>query len=523
MSTAARSPFARAAAVFAGGTMLSRVLGLVRDVVLAGFVPTVARDVFFLGFKFANLLRDMLGEGAANAALVPVLAEAEEQRGDAAFRRLAYALLWAMAGVLALVTGAGVLLVPFVPALLAMLQPVAGEQAAPTAPDVLTVHVLQWTFPYLFFIGLTACAAAPLFVRDRYAVPGWSPALLNVALIGVCVLALDWFAQPVWALVAGVWLGGVLQLAALLWGLWRCCGPPRWVAPWAEPAVRRAGWLLLPVIVGQTASEVNKVVDNLFAYLLPAGTVSALFFANRLVQLPLSLFGVAVSVAVLPAVSRAGARADWAEARRLLLEGLRLSLFLVLPATVGLLLLAEPLIALLFEWRAFTADEAACTSAAVFYYALGLVAFAGVKILVAGFFALQDTRTPVIIATLSMLLNIALNFALVGPLGFRGLAIATTLAQTLNFVLLYILLSRRLGTLWSGAFGTDLARMSVCCVALGGAVYGVQRLVPAVPGFSGELIAAGVPVVAGGCTYLAFAVLLGLPDVARLGTLLRRK
>ncbi len=523
MSRAARSPFARAAAVFASGTMLSRVLGLVRDVVLAGFVPAVARDVFFLGFKFANLLRDMLGEGAANAALVPVLAEADERRGDAAFRRLAYALLWAMAGVLALVTVAGILLVPFVPALLAALQPVAGEQAAPTASDVLTVRVLQWTFPYLFFIGLTACAAAPLFVRDRYAVPGWSPALLNVALIAVCVVALDWFAQPVWALVAGVWLGGALQLAALLWALWRCCGPPRWVVPWTEPAVRRAGWLLLPVIVGQTASEVNKVVDNLFAYLLPAGTVSALFFANRLVQLPLSLFGVAVSVAVLPAVSRAGARADLTEARQLLLEGLRFSLFLVLPATVGLLLMAEPLIALLFEWRAFTTEEAARTSAAVFYYGLGLVAFAGVKILVAGFFALQDTRTPVVVATLSMLLNIALNFALVGPLGFRGLAIATTVAQTLNFALLYVLLSRRVGLLWSGAFGMGLARMLVCCVALGGAVYGARAVLPQVPGFAGELMAAGVPITLGGLTYLGCAVALGLPEAMRLRTLLRRK
>lgn len=463
----------RFAAIFAGGTLLSRVLGLVRDMVIGGLVPDVSRDAFLFAFRFPNMLRDMLGEGAANAAFVPVFAEAREKENEAKYRELVAACLSAMMILFGALTLLGLLFIPWIPAIIEFLRPLT--KAAPKDAEQLglTVRLIYWTFPYLFFIGMAVFAMGPLFVARHYATPSWSPVLLNIALIVTCLTLRDFFPDPAWALVTGVWLGGLAQWAVMWVAMKRHTGVFLPNFRIGHPGVRRAAWLLGPVILGQAAGEVNKLVDGFFAYSLSDGVVSALFYANRLVQLPLSIFGIAVAVAILPDISRAAARRDDHAIRETLLHGYRQSFFLAAPAMLGLLALGRPIIQLLFERGHFGAAMTEMSSAALFYYGMGILSFVWVKISVQGFYAEQNTRTPVIIASASMMLNILLNCALIGPLGYRGLAIATTISYTMNFVLLYAFLANRFGLLWDKPTASAMFRIGLAAMISAAAAYGI--------------------------------------------------
>jgi putative peptidoglycan lipid II flippase len=512
-------------AIFAGGTMLSRVLGLVRDVVIAGIIPTVARDAFLFAFRLPNMLREILGEGASNAAFVPVLAEAQEKGELQAYRELVSALFSAMILMLSLVTIAGVLVMPGLPWVLDALRPLTG--AAPKAPEelALTIQLMQWTFPYLFFIGLAAFAMAPLFTMRHYATPSWSPALLNVALIACAAGLRGYFDNPAWALVIGVWIGGIAQLAVLMAAMRRHAGVIWPNFRLRHPGIRQAGWLLLPVLFGQATSEVNKLVDNFFAYSLESGTVTALFYANRLVQLPLSIFGVAVSVAILPSISRAAARNDLDEVRGTLLHGFRQTYFLVLPAMLGLIALRDPIMRLLFERGEFSPRETEMAATALFYYGFGLLAFVWVKISVQGFYAMQDTRTPVLISTGCMFLNILLNAALVGPMGYRGLALATTISFALNFVLLYLFLNVRVGPLWDAASRRTLVRGGLAAIVACAAAYGLAHRIERHLGHETlllQLLAVLGPIGLAAVLYLSLARALRLEGLEQMVRLIRR-
>jgi putative peptidoglycan lipid II flippase len=521
-----RSQIARFAAIFAGGTLLSRVLGLVRDIVLAATVPAAARDAFFFAFRLPNMLRDMLGEGATNAAFVPVFTAARETETPEAYRRMVSACLSAMLILLTVVTAAGVLLMPLVPAALAALQPFTGSAPPPAEEMAEIVLMLQWTFPYLLLIGLAVFATGPLYVARHYSTPSWSPVLLNIALIAVCFLLPGQVMEPKWALIAGVWLGGVAQLVVLFVAMRRVTGI--WLPNFQlrDPAIRKVSRLLGPVLVGQAAGEVNKLVDSFFAIMLGPGVVSALFFANRLIQLPLSIFGIAISVAILPEISRAGARGEYDAVRRTLAQGLSQTTFLVAPAMVVLLMLGEPIIRLLFQRGAFDAAQTEMAAVALWYYGAGLLSFSWVKVTVQGFYALHDTKTPVKIATVSMLSNIAMNAALVGPMGFRGLALATTLSYTMNFLALYVLMGRRCGSLWDRAFAGAMLRLSVALGFLALTIFalslGVGKVVSGNTIMT-DLLHVFVPVGGGGIVYLGACALLRVSEMQDLMTLFRRR
>ncbi|MBI3118374.1 MAG: murein biosynthesis integral membrane protein MurJ [Candidatus Hydrogenedentes bacterium] len=515
--TDSRRQLARFTAIFAGGTMLSRVFGLLRDIVIGVFIPTLSRDAFIVAFRFPNMLRDMLGEGAANAALIPVFSETHEKEDEAAFKRLLGAVMGAMLFVFSAVTLGALLLLPLLPSAMRLLQPWTGEDPARIAELAARVPLMQWTFPYLIFIGLTVFATAPLFTMRQFVTPSWSPALLNISLIG-CTLGLYWvFDEPAWALVLGVWIGGVAQCALMLHKMRQVTGVlwPRW-EPW-HPGVKRVFWLLVPVILGQATGEVNKFVDTLFAYSLGEGVPSALFFANHLVQLPLSIFGVAVSVAALPELSRAGARNDMDGLRETLLDALRQTVFLTAPAVMGLVVLAQPLVRVLFQYREFSAEDTVMTATAVVYIAAGLLSFALVKVAVQGFYAVKNTRTPVIVATLSMLLNILLIFSLVGVLGFRGLALATTLSYTVNFLLLFGLLARRHPRLVNAEMAGALARIvlaaGVMAVVVQGLYWGVASLWGG-EGLPRDAVVLAVTIPAGAICYAVLAKVLGIQELS---------
>jgi len=523
--TASHQQLSKFAAVFAGGTMISRVLGLVRDITITALVPGVSRDAFIVAFRFPNMLRDLVGEGASNAAFVPVLSETIEKESEAAFRELVSALLSAMVVILGVITILGVLFVPLLLHLLGALEHVTGTDNLTEHDVALMMSLARWTFPYIFLIGLAVFAMGPLFIMKHYATPSWSPALLNVALILTCVAFRDRFPDPAYALVCGVWLGGLAQLAVQYVALRKHAGV--WLPNFhlRHPGIRQALWLLAPVLLGQAAGEVNKLVDNLFAASLANGSVTALFYANRLIQLPLAVFGIAIAAAILPTISRAAARTDLAEVRGTLMHGLRQCLFLISPALVGLVVLHRPIVALLFQRGAFGVDDATRTSAALLFYAGGLLFFAWVKVAVAGFYAVQDTKTPVIAASLSMGLNIALNFALVRPLGYRGLALATTISFAVNFLLLYALLCRRFGALWDRAFVSGLLRIALAALAAAVVAYlglsFAQRLHPT-DALAGRAIRVFIPLAGAGVSYALVCAALRVKELGLFIGILRR-
>ncbi len=457
---------------------------------------------------------------------MPVFSESIEKDTPERYRELVSSLLSAMLLLFGALTLFGVLLIPLFPDLLDLLRPLTNQPPKDAEQLAATVRLMQWTFPYLFLIGLAVFAMAPLFTVNRYATPAWSPALLNVALIACCVLLYNRFENPSWALVAGVWLGGLLQLAVMFGSMRRHAGVAWPNFHLRDPGILKVAFLLGPVIVGQAAGEVNKLVDSMFAYSLEHGTVRALFYANRLIHLPLAIFGIAVSVAILPAISRAAARKADGEIHDTLLHGLRQTFFLVGPAMVGLMVLAPPIVRLLFERGEFGPEATLRTAAALRYYAVGLIAFAWVKVCVQGFYAEQNTKTPVIVASGSMLLNILLNCVLVGPMGFRGLALSTSAAFIVNFVLLYLLLSDRYGVLWDRDTARSIGRMlfAIAVMAFIAWAFGARaESFFGIETLRARAIGALLPIAAAALAYLGLCRVLRLEELEHFLSAFRRR
>lgn len=467
----AREQHSRYAAIFALGTMFSRVLGLIRDLLTTALIPAAAFDAFVVAFRLPNMLREIIGEGAVNAAFVPVFSDRLEKGSRQEFQRLVAAALGAMIVVLAVLTVAGMLFIPELTRVVNLVDAFAGSSAVSPESVAYLTHLSLLAFPYLFFIGLAVFCTAPLFSLHHYSTPSWTPALLNVALIGACFAGRGLFSDPAYALIAGVWIGGVAQLAAQYTAFGRHAGVWRPRFDFRDPGVRRIFLLLVPVVIGQAAGEVNRLVDSFFAYGLGTGVVRALFLASRLVQLPLSIFGSATSVAILPTLSRAHARGARDEVRAVLLSGLRQSFFLTVPAMAGLMALARPVVELLFERGHFDAAATTITATAVVISGAGLLSFAWLKVCSTGFYAMGNTRTPVVFSSASMILNVLLILVLIGPLGYKGLALATTISYTVNAALLFAFLWRAVGPLYDGPFVSSLLRIASASLLMGGAAY----------------------------------------------------
>lgn len=428
----------RAAAIVGSNTMLSRVLGFVRDVLTAGVLGAgVASDAFFVAFKLANFLRRLFAEGAFNAAFVPLFARTLEQEGKAAARRFAKQALTMLALIL---LGIVLLAELFMPQLVGVLA------AGYTADDprlALAIELSYITFPYLFFISVAALFAGVLNAIGRFGAAAFTPVLLNLVLIAALLLAHLHPQGPAHALALGVAVAGVVQL---LWvaaaarrhgfGL----GPTR---PRVTPRLKRLGVLVVPGAVGAGVAQINMLVDLWFASHLPAGAQSYLFYADRLNQLPLGVIGIAVGTALLPLLSREIGAGRTDSARTTLNRAIDLSMLLTLPATVGLVLLAEPIVIGLFERGAFDREASLATAATLQAFALGLPAYVLVKVLAPGFFAREDTRTPVVVAGLALVANVVFILLFIDALAHVGIALATALANWLNVGCLAFLLWRR--------------------------------------------------------------------------------
>ena len=525
-----RRQLSKFTAIFAGGTMISRVSGLFRDIATAALIPREAWAAFNVAFRFPNMLRDLVGEGASNAAFIPVLSGILEKESKPAFREAVSALMSAMVVLLGGITILGVAFMPLIFHLLEPVEFVTGtKQVAPEYVSLMG-SLTRWAFPYIFFIGLTVFQMGPLFIMKRYSTPSWSPALLNICQILVCVYWALWhgtFSDPAYALVFGVWMGGISQFLVQYVSVGRHVGT--WIPNFRlrHPAIRASFALLIPVILGQSAGEVNKLVDLLFATSMGPGVINALYVSNRLVQLPLSMFGIAISVAILPSISRAAAREDYADIRGTLIHGFRQSFFLVCPALAALFVLPRPIIELLFQRGHYEARDVTLAATALVYLAAGLLCFSWVKVAVAGFYSVKDTKTPVSVAFVSMLLNIAFIVVLTGPvgMGYRGLALATTLSYSVNFALLYVLLCKRFGPLWDRASLAAILRIAFVSIVMGGFLYatytGASHVFP-ITGFVTRGLCVTISLAAGGLFYVAACALLGVPDVRDFISAFRR-
>ena len=420
-------------------TLLSRVLGLVRDIVFARYFGAgLLMDAFLVAQRIPNMLRRFFAEGAFSAGFVPVMARYREQHTAAETRAYIDAMAGTFGVVLFVVTALGVVAAPL------LVFVVAPGFVGDGGDFDLAALMLRFTFPYLLFVSLTAFAGGILNTWGRFGVPAFTPVILNVVLIGAAIWLAPLLEQPILALAYGVLIAGVLQLAFQLPFLTRIrmLPRPRW-APGNE-GVRRAFKLMLPAIFGSSVAQINVLLSGIIASLLPVGSISYLYYSDRLMEFPLGLFGIALATVTLPYLSRLWASDERGTFAATIDWSMRIAVLIAVPSALGLVLLASPLIATLFYGGEFDASMVSMTAIALQAYAAGLVGFSFVKILAPAYFAREDTRTPVRIGIVSLLVNLVVGASLAwylvangssGP--HVGLASATSLAAVLNAALLY--------------------------------------------------------------------------------------
>ena len=428
----------RSGLVVSAMTMLSRVMGLVRDVVVATFLGAGnGSDAFFVAFKIPNFLRRLFAEGAFNQAFVPVLSEYSTQRTKQEIRELLNAVAGSLTALLALITALAMLGAPW---LVWLFAPGFGCDPEKLA---LTADMLRLTFPYLLLISLTAFSGSVLNTWNRFAVPAFTPVLLNISLIGAALLLMPLMEEPAMALAWGVLIAGAAQLAFQVPFLMRLGLLP---TPWpnfAHDGVKRILKLMVPALFGVSVSQINLLLDTVLASLLAAGSVSWLYYSDRLVELPLGVFGVAIGTIILPALSKRHAEQSTEHFSAMLDWAIRVVLLLGVPAALALAVLAEPFLITLFHYGAMTDNDIQMAAMSLRAYAFGLVAFMLIKVLAPGFFARQDTKTPVKVGIIAMVANMVFNLLLIWPLAHAGLALATALSAFLNAGLLGYLLYRQ--------------------------------------------------------------------------------
>ena len=436
----------RSSGVVSFFTMLSRFAGLARDVIFARVIGAEAlADVFFVAFKIPNFFRRLFAEGAFAQAFVPILGEYREKGSRAAVRELVSRVTGTLGITLILLTLIIVVASPMMAAIFAPKWYFDNPQKFAATADMLRI-----TFPYLLFISMTGVAAAVLNSYDRFAVPAFTPLLLNVVLIAAALLGAPLFEQPTYALAWGVFIAGVVQFIFQLPFLRRIHMLPAPTIDWKHPGVRKVLVLMGPAIFGVSVSQINLLLDTMLATFLPTGSVSWLYYSDRLSELPLGVFGVAIATVILPNLSRHHAAQSPKVYSQTLDWALKMILVIAVPAAVALMLLAEPILVTLFYYGdVMTARDMTMAALSLRAYAAGLIAFMLIKVLAPGFFARQDMRTPVRIGIIAMVSNMVLNLLLVIPLhfywqiGHLGLAAATSTSAFINALLLFVSLRKK--------------------------------------------------------------------------------
>lgn len=507
----------RSSAVVSSATMVSRVLGLLRDVVLAALVGASSNaDAFFVAFKIPNFLRRLFAEGAFAQAFVPVLSDTREQGGKAAVQALVDRVAGVLGGTLLVLTAVIIVASPVVATVFA-----PGFHRDP-AKLALTAELIRITFPYLFLISLTGFAGGILNAHGRFAVPAFTPVLLNLSLIAAALLVAPTLAEPVYGLAWGVFVAGCLQLLFQLPALYGIglVPRPRWDTQYA--GVRRILSLMVPALFGVSVSQINLLLDTVLASLLPTGSVSWLYYSDRLTELPLGVFAIAIATVILPALSAQKSQIEQNGDLRAFSATLNWAitavLLIALPATVALALLAGPILITLFHYGEFSAADVAMARVSLLAYTMGLTAFMLIKVLAPGFYARQDMKTPVRIGIIAMVANMVMNPLFIFPLmwqfnvGHAGLALATSASAWLNALLLWRGL-RREGVLQTAHAQRGLLLrcvLAVLIMAVGLTLISPNQTWWLAQGLWLRAFTMLGMVLAGGCVYVGGLLLLGV-------------
>ncbi len=517
ITPAPASAMARSTGALGAATMTSRVLGLVREMVYASFMGQgLVASAFYYAFTAPNLFRRLLGEGALSAAFVPVFTEKLQREGKESAWRAAHAVASALTVVLI-----GLTLI-VVAALLGAL-----AWAGPGENQRLILRLTATMFPYMIFVCLAALAMGMLNALRHFFVPAFSPVLLNIALIGsvfvLCPRFGDTLETQVMGLAVGVLLGGIVQLAYQVPQLWREGWRPQWNLHWHDETVRQVSKLLAPSVIGVVAYQINVLVARTLGFFVGDYVPAALNNADRLMELPQGVFGVSLATYMLPALAAIAARGAMDEFRAEIGRALRFLLVITVPATVGLVVLSEPIVRLLFERGRFTAESTAHCAFALQFSALGLTFFSATGILARAFYARKDTKTPMKVAVSSMVANIAFALCLMWPLREGGLALANSLSAAVNATALFIMLRRGVGSLHGRKLASAAARIMLASLIMAAACRATHswlaaRLTPDT--LPHNLALALVPVAVGVVVYFAAAFVLAGEE---LRAILRRE
>jgi putative peptidoglycan lipid II flippase len=507
-------------------TIVSRVLGYVRDQRITSLLGTgMAADSFVLAYRIPNLLRRLVGEGSMTASFIPVFTTYLAEKPKEEVWDFASRLFWTLAVILAAITVLGMIFSPSVVHLFTFF----GEEGMHWD---LAVELNRIIFPYIFFIGLAALAMAILNCFHIFGLPASTPILLNISIIAFSVGAVyRYFREPAVALAVGVLVGGALQFLVQVPLLVRQGMHFRFGISFSHPGVRSVGRLMIPGFFGIGVYQVNFFVDTIFATAekMPAGSVTALYVADRVMELVLGGYAIAVATAILPMMSHQAAARDIESLKKTFAFALRIVSFITIPATVGMVVLREPIIRVLFEHGRFDAVSTELTARALLYYALGLPAFAAIKLIVPAFYSTQDTRTPVRVAVYALLANVLFNSLFLKTFfqTFQngGPALATSLAAYFNFFVLFVIFRQRFGALEMASILASLGKIAVCSAAMGGLCYAMLGL----SGFADyetlflRIMGLMLMIVAATVAYILLAWLLRSEEVAEVYGIATRK
>ncbi len=508
---------ARSAGVISFAILCSRLLGFARDIVIARlFGVYIYAQAFVVAFRIPNLLRDLVGEGATNAALVPVFSEYQLKHTKEEFWELANVVLNLLLVMLMAITILGVMLSPFIVRIIA-----PGFIASPEKLAV-TVKLTRILFPYILLISLVAYATGILNSLRHFAVPAFSPCLLNISIITFALI----FRKGVTGLASGVLVGGLLQLAAQIPVLYKKGFRLKRPASYRNPAAKTIGRLMLPRVFSSCIYQLNNLVDSIFGslvWIVGEGGVAILYFSYRLILFPLGIFTNALSQAILPTLSTHALSESRDKLKQALSWSLRATFFVILPASVALIVLADPIISVLFGGGKFDLYSVHFTAQALLYYSIGLSAYGATRMLQSCFFALKDTRTPAKVAFLALILNIAFNSILIFPLKIAGVALATSVSGIITFFVLAYLLKKKVGDFDCGRIVFSFIRILAASICMGAVCYFVSQRNMVLTGSKlTTLYKLGFVILAGMVSYAGFCFVFGVGELRELWRWIRR-
>lgn len=511
---------ARAAGILGSATMLSRVMGMVRDMVVSRlFGAGLATDAFFAAFQIPNMLRRFFAEGALTAAFVPTFSSTLTHRGDEKARELANTCFTLLTIVMALITLAGIL---FSPVIVGLMFP--GFKAEPGKFE-LAILLNRLMFPYIFFISLVALCMGILNTLRHFFTPAISTVFLNISMILAALCLRGFFEVPITALAVGVLIGGCIQLVMQLPVLWSKGFPLKPDFNFSSPEIRTIALLMLPSVFGVGVYYLNITVSAILASLLTQGSVSYLYYAQRLFEFPQGIFTASVAQAVLPSMSRQAAGGDIAGMKESLSFGVRLMLFITIPAMAGLMVCSIPIFSLIFMGGAFDYETVVNSASALLYYSLGLSFVALTRVLAPVFYALKDTKTPVYTALIAFIINLCFSLALMGPLKHGGLALATTLSAFCNMLMLLWFLRRKIGSFGGNSIMLTALKSSAASIPMAAAVwYSCSFIDWSQAGhkmLKGSVL--GGSIICGSALYILAVKLLRSEEALEAESLLRRK